>query len=135
MEAARATPWAAGTPITTSRLESSPTERFDRGLTWAGRLEAEHDNLRAALDDLQARDPLHYLQLAGALGWFWMARSHFAEGTRRLEDTLASNVEDGPLSQGADLPGDDRRDARTVSGRAESTRAGDHALGHGGGRG
>ena len=79
--------------------ELAYTERFDRGLTWAGRLEAEHDNLRAALDDLQARDSLHYLRLAGALGWFWMARSHFAEGTRRLEDTLASNVEDGPLSQ------------------------------------
>ena len=78
--------------------ELAYTERFDRGLTWAGRLEAEHDNLRAALDDLQARDALHYLRLAGALGWFWMARSHFAEGTRRLEDTLASNVEDGPLT-------------------------------------
>ena len=78
--------------------ELAYTERFDRGLTWAGRLEAEHDNLRAALDDLQTRDPLQYLRLAGALGWFWMARSHFAEGTRRLEAALASNVEDGPLT-------------------------------------
>jgi predicted ATPase/class 3 adenylate cyclase len=78
--------------------ELAYTERFDRGLTWAGRLEAEHDNLRAALDDLQARDSVQYLRLAGALGWFWMARSHFAEGTRRLEDALASNVENGPLT-------------------------------------
>ncbi len=78
--------------------ELAYAERFDRGLTWAGRLEREHDNLRAALDQLLDRDPLRHLQLAGALGWFWLARSHFAEGTRRLEDALASNVDDGPLT-------------------------------------
>jgi predicted ATPase/class 3 adenylate cyclase len=78
--------------------ELAYTERFDRGLTGVRQLEEEHDNLRAALDDLQDRDPLHYLQLAGALGWFWLARSHFAEGTRRLEDALASPAEDGPLT-------------------------------------
>ncbi len=78
--------------------ELAYTERFDRGLTWARRLEPEHDNLRAALDFLQDRDPFCYLQLAGALGWFWLARSHFAEGARRLEDALASPVEDGPLT-------------------------------------
>jgi tetratricopeptide (TPR) repeat protein len=78
--------------------ELAYTERFDRGLTWVRKLEEEHDNLRAALDDLEDRDPLHYLQLAGALGWFWLARSHFAEGTRRLEEALASAVPDGPLT-------------------------------------
>jgi len=78
--------------------ELAYTERFDRGLTWVRRLDAEHDNLRAALDDLQNRDPLRYLQLAGALGWFWVARSYFAEGSRRLEDTLATPVEDGSLT-------------------------------------
>ena len=78
--------------------ELAYTERFDRGLTWVRKLEEEHDNLRAALDDLQDRDSLHYLQLAGALGWFWLARSHFVEGTRRLEEALASPVADGPLT-------------------------------------
>jgi predicted ATPase len=78
--------------------ELAYTERFDRGLTWVRKLEEEHDNLRAALDDLQDRDPLHYLQLAGARGWFWLARSHFAEGTRRLEEALASPIADGPLT-------------------------------------
>jgi predicted ATPase/class 3 adenylate cyclase len=76
--------------------ELAYTDRFDRGLTWVRRLGAEHDNLRGALDDLQDRDPLRALQLAGALGWFWLARSHFAEGIRRLEDALASPAEDGP---------------------------------------
>jgi predicted ATPase/class 3 adenylate cyclase len=74
------------------------TERFDRGLTWVRRLEAEHDNLRAALDDQRDRDPLNYLQLAGALGWFWDVKSHFTEAARRLEDALRSPVEDGPLT-------------------------------------
>ena len=71
--------------------------RFERGLTWVRRLEPEHDNLRAALDHLQDRDPCRYLQLAGALGWFWSAQSHFTEGSRRLEDALASPAEDGPF--------------------------------------
>jgi len=78
--------------------ELAYTERFERGLTWARRLEAEHDNLRAALDHLQDRDAGRYLQLAGTLGWFWLARSHFAEGSRRLEDALASPAADGPLT-------------------------------------
>jgi predicted ATPase/class 3 adenylate cyclase len=78
--------------------ELAYAERFDRGLTWARRLEEEHDNLRAALDDLRDRDPLRHLQLAGALGWFWLTRSHLAEGSRRLVDALASPVEDRPLT-------------------------------------
>jgi predicted ATPase/class 3 adenylate cyclase len=77
--------------------ELAYAERFDRGLTWTRRLEEEHDNLRAALDDLRARDPLGHLQLAGALGWFWAARAHFAEGSRRLEEALAVTAEEGPL--------------------------------------
>jgi predicted ATPase len=78
--------------------ELAYTQRFDRGLTWVRRLEAEHDNFRAALDHLQDRHPLRALQLAGALGWFWLARSHFAEGARRLEDALSSTVDEGPLT-------------------------------------
>jgi predicted ATPase len=77
--------------------ELAYTARFERGLTWARRLEEEHDNLRAALEHLQDRDPLLYLQLAGALGWFWLARAHFTEGSRRLEAAPTANV-DGPLT-------------------------------------
>ena len=72
-------------------------ERFDRGLTWVRRLDDEHDNLRAALEHLQQCEPLGYLQLAGALGWFWEVKSHFTEAARRLVDALASPVEDGAL--------------------------------------
>jgi predicted ATPase len=78
--------------------ELAYAERFDRGLTWVRRLDEEHDNLRAALHYLEDRDHLDYLQLAGALGWYWGARSHFAEGTRRLQDALSSPVEDRALT-------------------------------------
>ena len=78
--------------------ELAYAERFERGLTWRWRLEAEHDNLRAALDYLEERDPIRNLQLAGALGWFWGTRSDFAEASRRLENALASTAENGPLT-------------------------------------
>ena len=56
-------------------------------------LEREHDNLRAALDDLRARDAHRALRLAGALGWFWHLHSHFSEGRRRLAEALAASSE------------------------------------------
>lgn len=51
-------------------------------------LEQEHDNLRAALDRLQARDPGTALRMAARLTTFWSARGHFSEGRRRLHDLL-----------------------------------------------
>jgi predicted ATPase/class 3 adenylate cyclase len=72
--------------------ERAYSERFDRGLTWGRRLDAEHDNLRATLDYLHDHARLQHLQLAGALGWFWEARSHFAEGSRRLEQALDADT-------------------------------------------
>jgi predicted ATPase len=78
--------------------ELAYTERFDLGLTWFRRLEAEHDNLRSALDGLQDRDPLRYLQLAGALGWFWEVNSQFTEGSRRLEHALVPATDGGALT-------------------------------------
>jgi predicted ATPase/class 3 adenylate cyclase len=56
-------------------------------------LEREHDNLRAALDDLGPRDGHRALRLAGALGWFWHLHSHFREGRRRLENALKARPE------------------------------------------
>jgi predicted ATPase len=63
-------------------LRGSPTE-------WINRLEREHDNLRAALDWLEASCETQLaLQLAGALYRFWYLRGHFAEGRPRLERLL-----------------------------------------------
>jgi predicted ATPase len=63
-------------------LRGSPTE-------WLNRLEREHDNLRAALDWMEASGETQLaLQLAGALYRFWYLRGHFAEGRPRLERLL-----------------------------------------------
>ena len=64
---------------------------------WARRLEAEHDNFRAALDDLEASGETQLiLQLAGALWRFWSLRGFEAEGRRRIEEAL--RVDERPTS-------------------------------------
>jgi predicted ATPase/DNA-binding SARP family transcriptional activator len=58
------------------------------------RLEAAHDDLRAALASAIRHDPPAALRLANALWWFWMARGYFAEGRRSLDDALAAAGDD-----------------------------------------
>ena len=60
---------------------------------WLGRLEVEHENLRAALTwskgTDQGVDQEAALRLAGALSWFWFLRGHVNEGRGWLEGALA----------------------------------------------
>ena len=66
-------------------LRGSPKE-------WLDRLDVEHDNLRAAFDQLEAAgDTQLVLRLAGALAEFWALRGHLTEGRRRLEYALAAD--------------------------------------------
>ncbi len=66
-------------------LTASPKE-------WLDRLEAEHDNLRAALDRLEAAgDTQRALQLAGALYRFWYMHGHLAEAGTRIERLLTND--------------------------------------------
>jgi predicted ATPase len=59
---------------------------------WVDRLEREHDNLRAALDWLEAAGETQLLQrLAGALARFWLMRGHGREGGERLERAVAAD--------------------------------------------
>ncbi len=56
---------------------------------WIVRLEQEHDNLRAALDQLAALGENELvLHLAGALQDFWHDGGHVTEGRHRLESAL-----------------------------------------------
>jgi predicted ATPase/DNA-binding CsgD family transcriptional regulator/transcriptional regulator with XRE-family HTH domain len=59
-------------------------------VAWLDRLEAEHDNLRAALAwaDVRGRDEL-LMRLAGELARFWRFRWHRSEGQRWLDRALA----------------------------------------------
>jgi len=71
--------------------EAEPQVRHD-SLEWLDRLQAEHDNLRAALDHMEAQgDGAGVVRLAGALWRFWYQKSHFIEGRRRLETALHSD--------------------------------------------
>jgi tetratricopeptide (TPR) repeat protein len=60
-------------------------------------LDDEHDNLRAALATGLADDPTTALRLAVGLWRFWLARSHFGEGSRWLESALARSPDRTPL--------------------------------------
>jgi predicted ATPase/transcriptional regulator with XRE-family HTH domain len=76
---------------------AAPELRGPQQVAWSHRLEAEHDNLRAALrwaiDNLETETGL---RLAGALFWFWYAHDAFSEGRAWLANLLAL-----PASRGA----------------------------------
>jgi predicted ATPase/DNA-binding CsgD family transcriptional regulator len=58
--------------------------------TWWRRLEADYNNVRAALERSQTKDdPEIMLRLAGALTWFWFHSNYVSEGRQWLERALA----------------------------------------------
>lgn len=68
----------------------APKLRGHEQQVWLGRFEAEHDNLRAALQWSQT-DPSHSeegLRLATALFWFWFFHGHWSEGRRWLDPAV-----------------------------------------------
>jgi non-specific serine/threonine protein kinase len=69
--------------------EAEPAMLGPQQDAWMGRLEMEHDNLRAALGWLRQEGALERdLRLAGALGRFWWFRGYFTEGRAWLEELL-----------------------------------------------
>ncbi|HKG27316.1 MAG TPA: LuxR C-terminal-related transcriptional regulator, partial [Thermomicrobiales bacterium] len=57
---------------------------------WLNTLEAEHDNLRAAMSWALDREPRSALALSAALWWFWQTRGYLTEGRGWLERALAA---------------------------------------------
>ena len=75
---------------------------------WLDRLEQEHDNLRVALERLEARGELQLaLRIAGAMADLWYHRGHVAEGRRRLESLLLGD-DDATAARGKALNGASR---------------------------
>jgi predicted ATPase/class 3 adenylate cyclase len=70
--------------------EAEPELWGPEDVEWLERLEAEHDNMRAALSWALEReeDAELVLRLAGALWRFWEARGYYNEGRKWLEEAL-----------------------------------------------
>src|SRR5829696_5077666 len=70
--------------------EAHPELKGQDQLEWLQRLEAEHDNTRAALTWALRQEKVELgLRLAGALQRFWWTRGYDSEGRRWLEGALA----------------------------------------------
>ncbi|MDQ3692784.1 MAG: tetratricopeptide repeat protein [Chloroflexota bacterium] len=73
-----------------------PTEHSPPDIARLSCLEAEHDNLRAALAWALPDDVPLALRLGGSLVWFWELRGHLSEGRSWLERALALGGEVPP---------------------------------------
>ncbi|HEV2124748.1 MAG TPA: tetratricopeptide repeat protein [Chloroflexota bacterium] len=69
--------------------EAAPRLRGRDQMAWLDRLEAEHANLRVAIQwSIERGEAEVTLRLVGALHWFWYLRGHWGEGRRWLERAL-----------------------------------------------
>ena len=75
--------------VFTQLAEQFYAHKFTQEELWGGRLTREMDNLRAALAFLRERDAERYLDLVGALGYFWWGRSHVIEGREHVNAVMA----------------------------------------------
>jgi predicted ATPase len=75
--------------------ENAYSRRFDEESEMSAALVLDHDDLRVALDWLEGTDEDAALDLAGALGWFWLSRGFVVEGDARLSGLLATSQSDG----------------------------------------
>ena len=72
---------------------------------WLDRLQAEHDNLRAALAWTIDRDQETALRLAGGLWRFWSQQGYWSEGRSWLERGLAGGATAPPVARATALGG------------------------------
>jgi predicted ATPase len=86
--------------------EAYPELKGANQLEWLKRLEAEHDNTRAALSwALERKEVEVALRLGGALWEFWSMRGYQSEGRRWLEEALAIDGRGSPELRAMALAG------------------------------
>jgi non-specific serine/threonine protein kinase len=89
----------------------APELRGAEQARWLNRLDADHDNLRAALEwSSESGAPEMTLQLAAALVGFWENRSYFSDSRAWLERALAESGDVATLSRARALRGLGRLD-------------------------
>jgi predicted ATPase/class 3 adenylate cyclase len=70
---------------------AEPKLRTAEQLEWLGRLDANHDNVRAALAwALERGASDHALRTLGAIAYFWIVRGYVSEGQKWVGDALAA---------------------------------------------
>jgi predicted ATPase/DNA-binding SARP family transcriptional activator len=71
--------------------EAEPELFKPEQVTWLNKLEAEHENLRAAAAwSLDQKAATSALRLVGALSWFWSTRGHYREARELSSQILSS---------------------------------------------
>ena len=86
--------------------EAYPELKGANQLEWLEKLEAEHDNMRAALSwALERKEVEVALRLGGALWLFWSMRGYHSEGRRWLEEALAMDGRVSPEVRAMALAG------------------------------
>jgi predicted ATPase/class 3 adenylate cyclase len=86
--------------------EAYPELKGANQLEWLDRLEAEHDNMRAALTlALERKEAEGAISLGGALWLFWFVRGYHSEGRRWLQEALAIDERGSPDSRAMALAG------------------------------
>jgi non-specific serine/threonine protein kinase len=73
--------------------ERAYPQRVTHEQEWCSVLETEIDNLRSALEFARTNRPEKYVELVGALAWFWQVRSHLREGREHLTSALSLTSE------------------------------------------
>lgn len=84
-------------------VEAGPGLSGSEQTSWLERLEAEHDNFRAALESSLAADPDRAGSLAAALWQFWYRRGYYHEARRWLEDAVDVADEMAPATRASVL--------------------------------
>jgi predicted ATPase/class 3 adenylate cyclase len=83
-------------------LAASPNLTGPSANAWLDRLDADHDNLRAALDWLvEQGNAGDAIRLAAALWRFWWLRGYISEGRQRLESALSLGDSPDPVADRA----------------------------------